>query len=93
MFLKYLATEAYKDTIDKGTLNYKNIANVVHKHERLEFLRDIVPKKITVKQYREMMARKKNLNVSESSSKSESSSGVSDGETDISTSSQSSDNE
>lgn len=69
-----LATEARKDSTDKKQIDYKNLANVAHKNEHLEFLQEIVPKKITVKQYREMMARKKGMNGSEKTSKSESSS-------------------
>lgn len=70
-----LASEAYKDSRDKKKLDYKNLANVAHESDRLEFLQEIVPKKITVKQYKEMMARKQqNMNGSKGTSKSGSSS-------------------
>lgn len=58
LFIKSLASEGYKDTNDKKRLEYKNLASVVHNSDRYEFLREIMPKKITVRQYRELMARK-----------------------------------
>lgn len=90
-----LTTEAYEDTTDKKKIEYKNLANVAHKYEHLEFLREIVPKKITVKQYRELMAKKQqNINGSSNTSKSESSSSSnSDGDSDASTSTGASDSE
>lgn len=89
-----LTTEAYKDTTDKKKIEYKNLANVAHKYEHLEFLREIVPKKITVKQYRELMAKKQqNMNGSSNASKSESSSSNSDGDSDASSSTGASDSE
>lgn len=90
LFIKMLTTEAYKDSTDKKKIDYKNLANVAHKNDHLEFLREIVPKKITVKQYREMMARKQQ-NGSEKTSKSGSSSSNSD--SDSSSSSAASDSE
>lgn len=82
-----LTTEAHKDSTDKKKIDYKNLANVTHKSERLEFLREIMPKKITVKQYREMMAKKQqHMNGSEKT-KSENSSSNSDDESDSSTTS------
>lgn len=87
-----LASEAYKDSRDKKKLDYKNLANVAHENDRLEFLQEIVPKKITVKQYKEMMARKQqNMNGSKGASKSGSSS--SEGGTDSSGSSQDSESD
>lgn len=86
-----LAGEAHKDSTDKKKLDYKNLANVAHKNDRLEFLQEIVPKKITVKQYKDMMAKKQNMNGSEKSSKSGSSS--SEGGSDSSGSSRESESE
>lgn len=58
LFLKLLASESYKDAADQKKIEYKNLANVAHKYDHLEFLREIIPQKITVKQYRELMAKK-----------------------------------
>lgn len=70
-----MAGEGYKDTNNGKKIEYKNVANIIHKNERYEFLREIVPRKITVRQYREMMAKKQqNLNTSTSDKDSSSSS-------------------
>ncbi|KAJ8923151.1 hypothetical protein NQ315_001705 [Exocentrus adspersus] len=57
-FIKYLATESYNTTNNGKKLDYKNIAEVVHKDDRYEFLRDIMPKKITVREFKRIMAKK-----------------------------------
>ncbi|XP_013133111.1 PREDICTED: chromatin accessibility complex protein 1 [Papilio polytes] len=57
MFVTDLAKRAYKNT--KGNmLEYKHIAEVVQEDDTLDFLREIVPRKITVREYKELMSRK-----------------------------------
>ncbi|CAG4977178.1 unnamed protein product [Parnassius apollo] len=57
LFVIDLAKRAYKNT--KGNmLEYKHIAEVVQEDDTLDFLREIMPRKITVRQYKELMARK-----------------------------------
>lgn len=57
LFVTDLAKRAYKNT--KGhMLEYKHIAEVVQEDDTLDFLREIMPRKITVRQYKELMARK-----------------------------------
>lgn len=48
---------AYRNS-KTSLLEYKNIAAVVQEDDTLDFLREIIPRKITVRQYKEMMAKK-----------------------------------
>lgn len=96
LFIKSLAKEGYKDAKQNKTLDYKNLANVVHKNDKYEFLREIVPQKITVRKYRELMTKKqagKKGSDEGSSSDSGSSSESSDDENKLSAASKSSDSE
>ncbi|KPJ11987.1 Chromatin accessibility complex protein 1 [Papilio machaon] len=83
MFVTDLAKRAHKNT--KGNmLEYKHIAEVVQEDDTLDFLREIVPRKITVREYKELMARKaargdRSDESSEESSEAESSDGSSSG--------------
>lgn len=52
-----LAKRAFKNA-KNNFLEYKHIAEVVQEDDTLDFLRDIVPRKITVRQFKEMMAKK-----------------------------------
>lgn len=78
-----LAKESHKSCSKLTKLvDYKHLAEYVQSEERLEFLHQIVPKKITVKQFRDIMAKKRNKrdNSSDtSSSGSESGSGSGSG--------------
>ncbi|KAG6441842.1 hypothetical protein O3G_MSEX002074 [Manduca sexta] len=57
MFVIDLAKRAYKNC--KGNnLEYKHIAEVVQEDDTLDFLREIMPRKITVRQFKEIMAKK-----------------------------------
>ncbi|KAM3967728.1 chromatin accessibility complex protein 1 [Aphomia sociella] len=57
LFVTDLAKRAHQSS--KGNLlEYKHIAEVVQEDDTLDFLREIMPKKITVRQYKEIMARK-----------------------------------
>lgn len=71
LFVIDLAKRAFKNS--KNTfLEYKHIAEIVQEDDTLDFLREIMPKKITVRQYKEMMAKKaaRNLGSDESSEES-----------------------
>lgn len=81
MFIQMLAKESNRT--DGGgaggakplkTVDYMHLAEFVQGQTRLEFLHQIVPKKITVRQFREIMAKKKK-NASDESSSSDSGSG------------------
>lgn len=57
LFLAELTKRAFSEC--KGyTLDYQNIADVVQSDDKFDFLRQIIPRKITVKQFREIMAKK-----------------------------------
>ncbi|KOB78349.1 Chromatin accessibility complex protein 1, partial [Operophtera brumata] len=57
LFITDLAKRAYK-SCKASQLEYKHIAEVVQEDDTLDFLREIIPRKVTVKQYKEMMAKK-----------------------------------
>lgn len=57
LFVAYLAKQAYSK--GKKDLDYKDVTNVVHNKDTLDFLWELMPKKITVRQYKELMSKKK----------------------------------
>ncbi|XP_063616118.1 chromatin accessibility complex 16kD protein [Cydia splendana] len=57
LFVTDLAKRAYKNS-DSKFLEYKHIADVVQEDDTLEFLREIMPRKITVREFKELMAKK-----------------------------------
>ncbi|XP_075976858.1 chromatin accessibility complex protein 1 [Anticarsia gemmatalis] len=62
LFVTDLAKRAFENS--KTTfLEYKHIAEVVQEDDTLDFLREIMPRKITVRQFKEMMAKKAARNV------------------------------
>lgn len=76
MFIKYLTKESHKlidkKAIDKkGNLTYDELADMVQKNKKLEFLHQIVPRKLTIREIRRLMAKESD---DESSSDEESSS-------------------
>ncbi|XP_020278692.1 chromatin accessibility complex protein 1 [Pseudomyrmex gracilis] len=79
LFIHYLTEEAHMQNQKGSALDYKHLAEVVQTTETLEFLREIMPRKITVRQFKEMMAAK---NASSSSSGSSDSDSDSDSDTD-----------
>lgn len=86
LFIRNLALEGYKITKNAKKLDYKHLAEVVHTYEKYNFLRDIMPKKITVLEYKRLMAKKQGTNIAENISKNLSSdSSSSDNEEDSST--------
>ncbi|XP_028178779.1 chromatin accessibility complex 16kD protein [Ostrinia nubilalis] len=57
LFVTDLAKRAFKNS-KNNFLEYKHIAEVVQEDDTLDFLREIMPRKITVRQFKEMMAKK-----------------------------------
>ncbi|PZC81379.1 chromatin accessibility complex 16kD protein [Helicoverpa armigera] len=57
MFVTDLAKRAFKNS-KNSLLEYKHIAEVVQEDDTLDFLREIMPRKITVRQFKELMAKK-----------------------------------
>ncbi|XP_076382307.1 chromatin accessibility complex protein 1 [Megalopta genalis] len=72
LFIHYLTEEAHLQSNKGHLLDYKHLAEVVQTNDTLEFLREIMPRKITVRQFKEMMAAKNSNSSSESSSDSDS---------------------
>lgn len=70
MFIGYITKNAHK----KGTkaLDYKDLAAYVEGEDVLEFLVQILPKKITVREYKKLSAERKDEDDDDSSSSSES---------------------
>lgn len=62
------------DACQSKSLEYKHIANVVQEDDTLDFLREIMPRKITVRQFKELMAKKAAKGDGDSESETESSS-------------------
>ncbi|XP_040155798.1 chromatin accessibility complex protein 1-like [Anopheles arabiensis] len=57
MFIEYMAKGAHRQ--GKKSLEYKDLAKCVEEDDNLEFLSQILPKKITVKEYKTLMAKKR----------------------------------
>ncbi|XP_043261500.1 chromatin accessibility complex 16kD protein-like [Colletes gigas] len=72
LFIHYLTEEAHQQSNKGNSLDYKHLAEVVQTNDTLEFLKEIMPRKITVRQFKEMMAAKDRHSSSESSSDSDS---------------------
>ncbi|XP_034942917.1 chromatin accessibility complex protein 1 [Chelonus insularis] len=58
MFIHHLTLEAYIKANRASNLDYKHLAEVVQTSETLEFLKEIMPRKITVRKFKELMAAK-----------------------------------
>lgn len=58
LFIKQLAKDAY-ELDNRGILTYKNLATYVQSDEKLDFLHNVVPKKITVREYKKIIAEEK----------------------------------
>lgn len=58
LFIRSLTQEGYNETNRGRKLDYKHLSSVVHSNERYNFLRDILPKKITVLEFKKLMAAK-----------------------------------
>lgn len=57
LFISYLTQQTHKKCAHKKDLNYNDLSSFVQEEEKLEFLHQIVPKKITVKEFREILER------------------------------------
>lgn len=57
LFIAFLTQQTYKKNGNRKDLNYNDLSSFVQKEEKLEFLHQIVPKKITVKEFREILER------------------------------------
>lgn len=82
LFIHYLTEEAHVQSNKGSSLDYKHLAEVVQTNDILEFLREIMPRKITVRQFKETMAAKEASNSSSSSESSSDSDSDSDSDTD-----------
>lgn len=87
LFIRHLAKEVYE--MDKRCLSYQNLSKYIQKDDRLDFLHDVVPEKITVREYKKILSEEKERNVddvsnSEDSSTEEESSSDSEEESDAS---------
>lgn len=82
LFIHYLTEEAHIQSNKGPSLDYKHLAEVVQTNDTLEFLREIMPRKITVRQFKEMMAAREASNSSSSSSSESSSDSDSDSDSD-----------
>lgn len=73
MFISLLARKAHS-LHQQNNVEYKDLAEIVQTDSRFEFLQQIVPRKITVKEFREIIAKKANDSSELSDSDEESSS-------------------
>jgi chromatin accessibility complex protein 1 len=53
-FIQWMAKEVYEE--DTKALSYQSLSKHIQADERLDFLRQIVPNKITVREYRKILA-------------------------------------
>ncbi|XP_053675683.1 chromatin accessibility complex protein 1 [Anopheles nili] len=56
MFIDHMAKGAHRE--GRKTLEYRDLAQYVEDDDKLEFLLQILPKKVTVKEYKMMMSKK-----------------------------------
>jgi len=56
LFAQYIAEQGLKSGEDKSELTYKGLANSVEANDALEFLEDILPQKIKMKEFRERVS-------------------------------------
>ncbi|KAK6617778.1 hypothetical protein RUM43_014006 [Polyplax serrata] len=57
LFIQYLAQESLINSKSAAELRYEDLAEIVDKDQRLEFLRELIPQKITVREYRSLLGR------------------------------------
>ncbi|XP_063700998.1 chromatin accessibility complex protein 1 [Culicoides brevitarsis] len=56
MFIQQMTKESHKKSQKPNLLEYKDLAAVVASNEKLEFLASIIPKKITVREFKKRLA-------------------------------------
>ncbi|KAG5683665.1 hypothetical protein PVAND_012932 [Polypedilum vanderplanki] len=54
LFIQWLSKEVYET--DKKALSYASLSKYIQKEERLDFLRQIAPEKITIREYKKILA-------------------------------------
>ncbi|CAD7077679.1 unnamed protein product [Hermetia illucens] len=64
LFIEYLAKGSF-DFAKSGTLSYDNLAKMVNENDKLEFLLPIIPQKITVREYKEILSKESDGDSSE----------------------------
>lgn len=77
LFIKHLAREALKKS-DGKKIEYNHLANVVHETDKLDFLGEILPKKITVREFKRRLLKAQQQEQHSSGSSSEDSAESSD---------------
>lgn len=58
LFIKYMVEEAYKESNSTKSLEYKHVSELVQTREELAFLREIVPRKCTLRDIEENLRRR-----------------------------------
>ncbi|ESN90139.1 hypothetical protein HELRODRAFT_182743 [Helobdella robusta] len=58
LFVQNLAQLAYEKSCNKELVDYNDLADIINKKEQLQFLQDIIPKKMKYKDYLEMVKKK-----------------------------------
>lgn len=76
LFIKHLAKEVYE--MDTRCLTYKNLASYIAKDDKLDFLQDVVPVKITVRDYKKILSEEKVKTIDDSNSEASTSDDSSD---------------
>lgn len=72
MFIQLLTKQSLKFGDKKSkAIEYNQLAEYVQSKDNMEFLRIILPKKITVKEFRQIMEKEKNQDSSDDSSSEE----------------------
>lgn len=59
LFVEHLIQEIYSHHPKASELNYAGLADVVQTQDSLEFLKEMVPRKITVKEFYRLMEKEK----------------------------------
>ncbi|KAK7867006.1 hypothetical protein R5R35_006871 [Gryllus longicercus] len=58
MFIQHLTKSAYSISNNKDELNYNDIAEIVQTKANMSFVKEMMPRTITLSQYKELMAAK-----------------------------------
>ncbi|XP_013788612.1 chromatin accessibility complex protein 1-like [Limulus polyphemus] len=57
LFVTYLAQQAHHRNEDKTEIDYDDLAEIVNTQDHLEFLLDIIPRKIKIAEYLEILKK------------------------------------
>lgn len=66
LFIKHLAKKVYE--MDKRCLSYQNLSKYISGDTKLDFLNEVVPKKLTVREYKKIMSEEKLRSLDDSNS-------------------------